>query len=110
MKKVISISIGIIVYLNIGYLVAYATDPTMPRTPAAEIIWEFMNFHNVLHFSSLFGNTFIFLFTMLLWPLIVLSILTVNVIKVMIDAVMYLFSSIQWIFNGEIWRLMGLIK
>ncbi len=112
--KIILIVIAVIVYFNIGYLVAYSTSSTTTKTPTTQIVYKIIDFYGVLDLvKQNDGNSF-FVIAIALWPIMVAISWVVNFIAMGIVFTGFIFSNIwsaiHWTFTGEIWKLIGFIK
>lgn len=103
MKRIIAvilIIIAFIIYVNIGYLVAYSTDKTLSRTPVTDTVWKIMNFNDFLDLKAMCGSNYDFAFAVAVWPVIVIMSWVANLAG----------PAVCWIFSGELLKFTGLIK
>lgn len=112
--KIILIVIAVIVYFNIGYLVAYSTLSTTSGTPTTQMILKILDFYNVIGKNEQAVNILFFVFTIAIWPLVVIAVWGVNLAVMFFDAIILIFlnilDAIKWIFTGGFWKLVGFIK
>ncbi|MBI2634945.1 MAG: hypothetical protein HYW79_00105 [Parcubacteria group bacterium] len=109
MKKLKWVVLGVIVsvlYLNIGYLVAYSLDSGVSQTAFSEAVFKTVNFMNSLNRdkadNSNTTKNIIYGVTIIFWPFVVLVFWMVNLFVL-------LWTVFVWLVNGGIFRWLGLI-
>ena len=114
LAKVILVIITVIVYFNIGYLIAYSTLSTTSGTPTTQMVLKILDFYNVIGKNEQAVSILLFVFTIAVWPLVVIAVWAVNLAIMFFDAIILIFLSIldaiKWIFTGGFWKLCGFIK
>lgn len=107
--KVILLVAGAVVYLNIGYLVAYSVDDTAQHTMVTEKIYNVIDFMGVMERASTKQfprRTDVVLFYGLysvIWPVLVLSSWIVN-------SVVLLWKIGVWLATGGFLKWLNLIE
>lgn len=71
--KIVLIIIAVIVYFNIGYLVAYSIDSGTTKTPTTQIVNKIIDFGNALRLNEQKNNSMkhFFVETIVFWPVVV---------------------------------------
>ncbi len=96
--------IGLIIYLNIGYLVNYSLDIATKPTVISEIIYNIIDFGTISHKGSLTTRDYII--GSLIWPIFV-------VLSWFVNSIVLLYKVLVWLciflFTGGFWRWLGLI-
>ncbi len=104
--KIILVIVAIVIYANIGYLVAYSTSLTTIKTPTAEIVYKIMDFYGV-EIGKKSDGSFYFVWAVIFWPVIVIVYWMINLLFMFMDIGMRIFV---WVFTGGFWKLVGFIK
>ncbi|MFH1990675.1 MAG: hypothetical protein ABIJ19_02355 [Patescibacteria group bacterium] len=112
--KIILIIVAVIVYFNIGYLVAYSINSESPKTSTTQMVWKILNFADGMDINKQVGSTSTFIVVTAIWPLVIFFVWLANLVTMSINIVWFFLSSIwsaiHWIFTGGIWKLCGFIK
>ncbi len=107
LAKILVILLGVIVYLNIGYLIAYSFDPMTSKTAMTKAVYRMIDFYDVVGYSKPFadkGDIISAYSSMsLFWPLFVIILWGANL-------VMVLWNVLVWFFTGGILRWFRWIK
>ena len=107
MKKlmwVILAVIALIIYLNIGYILAYSLDsnPNVPQTAFSTAVYNIFDFYGVMGKPSTMGDIEYILIS-LIWLLLL-------VVSWILNSAVILWKVFVWLFSGGIFRWLGLIK
>ena len=97
--------IGLVVYLNIGYLIAYSLDSTANQTAFSNTIYGIIDFTSYMGRPTVITArdvvTYYVVFT-LLWPIIVVVSWATNFI-------LLFWTILTWLVTGGLWRWLKLI-
>ena len=105
--KIFLIIIAVIVYFNIGYLVAYSINSETPKTTTTQIVYRILNFYDVMNQAEMEVASSAFVFSVIFWPFLAIMCLVINLAFMFLD---FIWGIIMWIFTGGIWKSIGLIK
>lgn len=111
MKKLGLVILGIIalvVYLNIGYLVAYSFDSTVSQTAISKAVHKTIDFMNFIGMDKSYkefdaAQALTYLCVIILWPVLVLFFFVINL-------VVLLWTVLLWLVTGGVFRWLDWIK
>lgn len=96
MTKIVLLIFGIILYFNIGYLMAYSFDPSAQPTIASNICYRIVDFTGLIGKAKKVNTTF-YLFLSIGWPVVLIFFWMVN-----LSHLAYLI--LVWLFTGGFFK------
>lgn len=98
--KIALITLGVIIYLNIGYLVAYSLDAKTELTIASNAVYNILDPYHLMEVQK--ANNAFYFFNIFFWPIQVALYWGVTFFY-------FIYSTFPWLFNGALLRNLGLI-
>jgi len=93
---------ALVIYLNVGYLIAYSTDPVASPTTLSKAVYKTINFMDVFSHGQKGFNGFDYFLVTISWPGFVIMGWIVNF-------ALLLWKVFVWLFAGGVLRWLGLI-